>query len=116
MPSENKVFGEYIVLEASPGPLDLTPWIQRLLGTSTTVMVNLRKSHKSPRSWLGRINLIWQEFESTTLPTFGIPKLLLYPSVIGGELELSDSVLDDCLLKIIRLEILHNFHVDHFFI
>jgi hypothetical protein len=95
VPPENRVSGQYIVLEALPGPLDLIPWIQRLLGTSRTFKVTPRKAHKSPRSWLGRIDLIWQEFESTTSPTFGIPKLLMYPSVIGGELELLDSVWDD---------------------
>jgi hypothetical protein len=81
---KNRVSGQYIVLEASPGPLDLIPWIQWLLGTSRTFMVTPRNAHKSPRSWLGQIDLIWQEFESTSSPTFGIPKLLLYSSVIGG--------------------------------
>jgi hypothetical protein len=81
VPPENRVISQYIVLEASPGLLDLIPWIQGLLGTFGTFMVTSRKAHKSPRSWLGRIDLIWQEFESTMSPTFGIPKLLLYPSV-----------------------------------
>jgi hypothetical protein len=64
------------VLEASPGPSDQNPWIQGLLGTSGAFMVIPRKAHKSPNSWLGQIDLIWQEFESTTSPTFGILKLL----------------------------------------
>jgi hypothetical protein len=38
-----------IVLEASPGPSDLKPWIQRLLGTSRTFMVTPTKAHKSPK-------------------------------------------------------------------
>jgi hypothetical protein len=88
------VFGQYIVLEASSGSSNLNSWIQGLLGTSRTFMVTLIKAHKSPNSWLGQINLIWQEFKSTMLPTFGILKLLLYPSVTGAYLVHQDSVLD----------------------
>jgi hypothetical protein len=66
------------VLEASLGPSDQNPWIQGLLGTCRTFMATPRKAHKSPISCLGRIDLIWQEFESTTSPTFGIPKLLIW--------------------------------------
>jgi hypothetical protein len=88
VPLKNRVSGQYIVLEASPGSSDQNPWIQGLLGTSRTFMVTSRKAHKSPNSktWLGQTNFIWQEFESTTSPTFGIPKLLPYPSVIGAYL------------------------------
>jgi hypothetical protein len=78
VPPENRVFGQYIVLEASPGPSDLKPWIQGLLGTSRTFMVTPRNIHKSPNSWLGQIDLIRQEFESITSSTFDIPKLLMY--------------------------------------
>jgi hypothetical protein len=95
VPLKNRIFGQYIVLEASPGPSDQNPWIQELLGTSRTFMLTPKKVHKSPNSWLGRINLIWQEFESTTSPTFVIPKLLMYPFVIRAFLEHQDSVLDD---------------------
>jgi hypothetical protein len=82
VPPENRVSGQYIVLEASPGPSDLIPWIQGLLGTSRSFMVTPTKAHKSLKSWLGRIDLIWKEFESITSPNFIIPNLLLYPSDI----------------------------------
>jgi hypothetical protein len=72
VPPENRVSGQYIVLEASSGPSDLNPWIQGLLGTSRTFMVSTIKAHKSHKSWLGRIYPIWKEFESITSPTFGI--------------------------------------------
>jgi hypothetical protein len=78
VPPENRDPRQYIVLEASPGPSDQNPWVQGLLGTSRTFMVTPRKSHESPISWLGRIDLIWQEFESTTSPTFEIPKQFMY--------------------------------------
>jgi hypothetical protein len=81
VPPENRVSGQYIVLEASPlskkivleaspGPSDLNPWIHGLLGPSRTFMVTPTKSHKYPKSWLGQIDLIWQEFESITSPNF----------------------------------------------
>jgi hypothetical protein len=84
VPLKNRVSGQYIVLEASPGPSDQNLCLQRLFGTSRAFIVTPKNDHKSPNSWLGRIDLIWQEFESTTSPTFGIPKLLLYHSVIGA--------------------------------
>jgi hypothetical protein len=82
VPPKGRVSGQYIVLEASPGPSDLIPWIQGLLGTSRSFMVTPTKAHKSLKSWLGRIDLIWKEFESITSPNFIIPNLLLYPSDI----------------------------------
>jgi hypothetical protein len=98
VPPKSRVSGQYIVLEISLGPSDQNPWIQGILGTSRTFMVTPRKAHKSPNLWLGRIDLIWQEFESTTSPTFGIPKLFLYPSEIGAYLAHQDIVLDDLLI------------------
>jgi hypothetical protein len=82
---ENRVSDQYIVLEASPGLEDL----------SRTFMVTPTKVLKSPKSWLGRIGPIWQEFESITSPTFGIPKLLLYASKIGVYLAHMTFVLDE---------------------
>jgi hypothetical protein len=52
MPPENRVSGQYIVLEASPGPSDLTLWIQGLLGMSITFIMTPPKPHKSLQSWL----------------------------------------------------------------
>jgi hypothetical protein len=83
VPPESRVSGQYIMLEASPRPSNPIPWIQGLEGSSIIFMVTPTKAHKSLKSWLGRIDLIWQEFESITSPTFGIPKLLLYPLDIG---------------------------------
>jgi hypothetical protein len=80
---ENRVSRYYIVLETSPWSSELTHLIQGLLGTSRTFIVTPRMPHKFLKSWLGRIHLIWQEFESITSSTFGFPKLLLYPLEIG---------------------------------
>jgi hypothetical protein len=52
---ENRVFGQYIVLKASPEPSDLNPWIQRLLGTSRTLMVTPTKVHKSSNRGLAEL-------------------------------------------------------------
>jgi hypothetical protein len=58
-------------------------------------MVTIRKTHKSPNLCLGQIDLIWQEFESITSPTFEILKLLVYLQEIRVYLAHLDSVLDD---------------------
>jgi hypothetical protein len=95
VPLKNSISGQYIVLEALSGPSDQNPWIQGLLGTSRIFMVTPIKAHKSSMLWLGQTDPIWQEFESTTSPTFRILKLLLYPSIIGAYLTHQDSVLDE---------------------
>jgi hypothetical protein len=71
---------QYIVLQTLPRPLDVISLIQGLLGSSRTFVVTPPRPHKSFKSWLGQIQLTWQEFESITSPTFGFLKLLLYPS------------------------------------
>jgi hypothetical protein len=58
VPLVNRIFCQYIVLEASSGSLDLIPWNQGLLDTSRIFMVTPTESHKSLESWLGRIDLI----------------------------------------------------------
>jgi hypothetical protein len=50
VPLENRVSGQYIVLEDLPGSLDLNPWIQGHFGTSRTFMLTPTKVHKSPKS------------------------------------------------------------------
>jgi hypothetical protein len=54
---KNRVFGQYIILEASPESSDQNLWIQGILGTFRTFMVTPKKAHKSPNSWIGQIDL-----------------------------------------------------------
>jgi hypothetical protein len=115
---KNRVFGQYIMLEASPESSDQNLWIQGILGTFRTFMVTPKKAHKSPNSWIGQIDLIWQEFESTTSPTFGIPKMLLYPSEIRAYLVYQDSGFFDsksCGLKFSTTFMLITFSFDVIF-
>jgi hypothetical protein len=51
----------------------------RALGHLRTFMMTPPMPHKSLKSRLGQIYLIWQEFESITSPTFIFLKLLPYP-------------------------------------
>jgi hypothetical protein len=66
VPPENMVSNQYIVLETSPGPSNLNPWIQGLLGTSRTFLGLSYVPWEYIKSWLGRIHHIWKEFESIT--------------------------------------------------
>jgi hypothetical protein len=74
MPLKNRVSSQYIV-KYSVGSfirlLDLTLWIQRLLGISIIFMVTPPKPHKSLKPWLDQIDLLWQELVNhvTNFPT-----------------------------------------------
>jgi hypothetical protein len=75
--SKSRVSPQYIEVKMQCD----THLIQELLNTSRTFLGTPLYPHKSIKTWIGWIHNIWQEFKSITSPSFGIPKLLLYPSV-----------------------------------
>jgi hypothetical protein len=101
--SQNRVSHQYIVLETSSWPWDLTPLIQGLLDSSLSPQVQ--------QTDLWSNHHIWQDLESITSPTFGITKLILDSLVKMRLREHTNSNWGVIHKKIDPLEIPHNFHV-----